>query len=133
MRTKLCAWFGPLADYGQERYLLAKIQPARKVKNNRGAYHYEGRPGTMLSDLYCQPITEPRAHRHAKPLDWVCALLGNCIAVPSVIYDPFGGSGTTLIAAERTGHTAIIVERDSATCDAALSRFEAEGYAIERA
>lgn len=133
MRLKLCAWFGPRAEYAQERYLLAKVQPARRVRNNRGAYHYAGRPGTMLSDVYCQPITEPRAHRHAKPTDWVAAILGNCIARPSVIYDPFAGSGMTILAAERTGHTAICVEREAAECDAMLARFEAAGMDVKQA
>lgn len=133
MRLKFCAWFGPRSEYAQERYLLAKRQPARQVRNNRGAYHYEGRPGTMLSDVYCQPITEPRAHRHAKPLDWVSAIIGNCIARRSTIYDPFGGSGTTLLAAERTGHTAVVVERDATQCDAMLARFESDRLEIRRA
>jgi len=124
MRLKFCAWFGPRCEYSQDRYLLAKKQPARRVKNNRGAYNYKGRPGTILSDVYCQPITEPRAHRHAKPLDWVAAMLGNCIARPSVIYDPFAGSGTSLLAAERTGHTAILVERCPSEVDKMLARFE---------
>ena len=38
--------------------------------------------------------------------------------------DPFGGSGTTLMAAERTGRSARLIEYDPAYCDTILRRFE---------
>ena len=38
--------------------------------------------------------------------------------------DPFGGSGTTLIAAEKTGRSARLIEYDPAYCDTSLRRFE---------
>ena len=40
-----------------------------------------------------------------------------------IVLDPFGGSGTTLIAAENTGRRARLVEFDPAYCDQVLRRF----------
>lgn len=41
-----------------------------------------------------------------------------------LIYDPFGGSGTTLIAAEKTERTCYMVELDPRYCDVILKRWE---------
>jgi DNA modification methylase len=43
----------------------------------------------------------------------------------ALVLDPFGGFGTTLIAAERTGRTARLIEFDPLCCDVILRRFEA--------
>lgn len=42
----------------------------------------------------------------------------------NVILDPFAGSGTALIAAERLGRKAFLVERDPRFCDVAIRRWE---------
>ena len=41
-----------------------------------------------------------------------------------IVLDGFGGSGTTLIAAERTGRVARLVELDPLYCDVICRRFE---------
>lgn len=41
-----------------------------------------------------------------------------------LVYDPFVGSGTTIIAAEITGRRAIGVEKDPTYCDLAVARWE---------
>jgi site-specific DNA-methyltransferase (adenine-specific) len=38
--------------------------------------------------------------------------------------DSFGGSGTTLIACEKTGRTALIMEFDPKYCDVIIKRWE---------
>lgn len=40
-----------------------------------------------------------------------------------VVFDPFGGSGTTLLAAEREGRTALLMEIEPSYCDIAIERF----------
>ena len=39
--------------------------------------------------------------------------------------DPLGGSGTTLIAAQKSGRRARLIEYDPAYCDVILRRYEA--------
>jgi DNA modification methylase len=41
-----------------------------------------------------------------------------------LILDPFGGCGTTLIAAERTGRRARLIERDPILVDLTIERWQ---------
>ena len=43
-----------------------------------------------------------------------------------IVLDVFGGSGSTLIAAEKTGRRARLVELDPIYCDRILARWEAQ-------
>jgi DNA modification methylase len=50
------------------------------------------------------------------------------------VYDPFAGTGTTLIAAERQGRTAYLLEIDPGYCDVIVTRWErATGAKAQRA
>ena len=42
----------------------------------------------------------------------------------AMVFDPFGGSGTTLMAAEKAGRTAFLIERMPAYCDQIINRWE---------
>ena len=42
----------------------------------------------------------------------------------AVVFEPFGGSGTTLIAAEKAGRNALVVERMASYCDQTIKRWE---------
>ncbi|WP_299541313.1 DNA methyltransferase [Phenylobacterium sp.] len=44
----------------------------------------------------------------------------------AIVFDPFLGSGTTIIAAERTGRRGYGLEFDTAYVDVILRRYEAE-------
>ena len=41
-----------------------------------------------------------------------------------IVFDVFGGSGSTLIAAEKTGRRAFLCELDPLYCDVILARWE---------
>ena len=47
----------------------------------------------------------------------------DCSHRSGIVLDPFGGSGTTLIAAERTGRRARLIELDPYYVDAAVNRW----------
>ena len=63
-------------------------------------------------------------HPTAKPVAMVSDAIRDCSKRGEIVLDPFGGSATTLIAAEKTGRLARLIEFDPAYCDSALRRFE---------
>jgi DNA modification methylase len=42
------------------------------------------------------------------------------------VLDPFGGSGTTIIACERTGRQARLIELDPSYCDVIVKRWQSQ-------
>jgi DNA modification methylase len=63
-------------------------------------------------------------HPTVKPVALVAEAIKDCSKRGEVVLDPFGGSGTTLIAAEKTGRLARLIEFDPTYCDTILRRFE---------
>jgi DNA modification methylase len=63
-------------------------------------------------------------HPTVKPVALVADAIKDCSSRGGTVLDPFGGSGTTLIAAEKTCRLARLVEFDPAYCDQTLRRFE---------
>lgn len=61
-------------------------------------------------------------HPTQKPVELIEQILDNMDFVKTV-YDPFGGSGTTLAAAEKTGHTAYIMEITPGYTDVIVKRY----------
>jgi DNA modification methylase len=73
-------------------------------------------------------VREDRPHASAdhpttKPVALVQRQLVNSSIPGSVVYDPFGGSGSTLLAAERTGRRARLMEIDPVYVDVVRQRF----------
>ncbi|MCA8881289.1 MAG: ParB N-terminal domain-containing protein [Rhodobacteraceae bacterium] len=65
-------------------------------------------------------------HPTVKPVALIGDALRDCSRRGNTVLDPFGGSGSTLIAAERSGRKAQLVEIDPLYCDTILRRFESE-------
>jgi DNA modification methylase len=63
-------------------------------------------------------------HPTVKPVALVAEAIKDCSRRGEIVLDPFGGSGTTLIATEKTGRLARLIEFDPAYCDTILRRFE---------
>jgi DNA modification methylase len=58
-----------------------------------------------------------------KPVGLVADAILDCSKRGGMVLDCFGGSGTTLIAAEQTGRHACVMELDPAYVDVTLRRF----------
>ena len=68
--------------------------------------------------------SELAAHGTVKPWSMFADAMRDCSHRGGIVLDPFGGSGTTLIAAERTGRRARVIEIDGNYCDVAIRRWE---------
>jgi site-specific DNA-methyltransferase (adenine-specific) len=99
----------------------------------------EGASHTWLSDRTQTTVLEfdkparSADHPTTKPVDLFAYLIGNSCEPGGLVLDPFGGSGTTLIAAEQAGRTAALMELDPRYCDVVVARFESTtGQKAER-
>jgi site-specific DNA-methyltransferase (adenine-specific) len=63
-------------------------------------------------------------HPTMKPVELFRYLIGNSSARGDLVLDTFGGSGTTLIAAEELGRKALVMELDPRYCDVIVKRWQ---------
>lgn len=82
----------------------------KKYKCRSMGYSREGESGS-------------RMHPNQKPLKVIQGIIGDFSKENSSIYDPFLGSGTTLIACERLGRKCRAVEISPAYCAVAIQRW----------
>lgn len=89
-------------------------------RNRTNVWEYPGvtsmRPG-RLEELAMHPTV--------KPVALVADALKDCSNRNGLVLDPFAGSGTILIAAERTGRRARAIEIDPGYVDVAIRRWQA--------
>lgn len=64
-------------------------------------------------------------HPTMKPVELVQRAIENSSKTRDIILDLFGGSGTTMIAAEKTNRTAVLLELDPLYCDVIVRRWQA--------
>lgn len=64
-------------------------------------------------------------HPTMKPIELIEKILKDASRMGDMVLDLFGGSGTTLIACERTGRACRMMELDPRYCDVIVNRWEA--------
>jgi site-specific DNA-methyltransferase (adenine-specific) len=73
-------------------------------------------------------IPRPKAsldHPTGKPVELVLGMLANSTAQSQAVYEPFSGSGTTIIAAEQLGRRCYAMEIDPRYVQVAIERWQA--------
>ena len=73
--------------------------------------------GTARSD-------ELAMHPTVKPVAMIADAIRDCSRRGEIVLDAFGGSGSALIAAEKTGRSARLIEYDPLYCDTIVRRWE---------
>jgi DNA modification methylase len=104
---------------------------------SRGHYHWQHEPcwygvreteGAHWSgDRKHIPAHDDDGHGHGtqKPVDCMRRPIENNSSPGQAIYDPFSGSGTTIIAAEMTGRSCLAIDVAPAYVDVAVLRWQA--------
>ena len=100
---------------------LNNVQLGRFGRNRTNVWEYRGAATPAGGD-------EERAlldlHPTVKPVTLVADALMDCSPRRGIVLDPFSGSGSTIIAAERTGRRARGIELDPRYVDVAIQRWQ---------
>jgi DNA modification methylase len=70
-------------------------------------------------------MAELELHPTVKPVEMIADAIKDCSKRGGIILDPFGGSGSTLIAAAKTGRRARLAELDPVYVDRIIRRWQA--------
>lgn len=100
--------------------------PAPSGRLGRGSDNWHGND----SQVSVFEVARPKAsemHPTMKPVDLVIAMLRNSSAKGDVVYEPFSGSGTTMLACQHIGRICNSIELDPKFVAVALERMSALG------
>jgi DNA modification methylase len=131
----ICVWCKTNAGMGslyrsQHEFILVWLNGTGTHVNNVEL----GRHGRSRSNVWTYPGVntfrrgrndELRMHPTVKPVALVADAIKDCSLRGAIVLDPFLGSGTTLIAAEKTGRKARCLEIEPRYVDVALRRWQA--------
>ena len=132
------------SDLGTAGYDLRSQIVWRKpaIVISRGHYHWQHEPcwyavrdgqsarwggdrtQSTIWDLARKDGSEETIHATQKPIECMARPIRNHGTVGDVIYDPFCGSGTTLVAAEQLGRVCVALELAPAYCDVIVERWQ---------
>jgi DNA modification methylase len=90
----------------------------------QGADHYWCSDRDQGDVWFFDKPTKNDLHPTMKPVALVERAIRNSSKSRDIVLDPFGGSGTTLIAAERTGRRARLIEIDPKYVDVVVQRWQ---------
>lgn len=130
----LCIWnktnagMGSLYRSKHELVLVYKNGKKRHINNvelgKQGRYRTNVWDYAGLNTFRRGRRNELSAHPTVKPISLVADAIKDCSRRGGLILDPFGGSGTTLLAAEQTGRRARLLEIDAAYVDVTIERWQ---------
>ena len=89
-----------------------------------GAAHYWGSDRSQTTVLDFNKPSRNGEHPTMKPVELFQYQLENSTKKNGVVLDLFGGSGTTAIAAQKTGRQARLMELDPRYCDVIVKRWQ---------
>jgi 16S rRNA G966 N2-methylase RsmD len=130
----LCVWrktnagMGSLYRSQHELVFVFKVGTAAHINNVALGRH--GRHRSNVWDYVSQNALNGTSksklalHPTVKPVAMIADAICDCSNRGGVILDPFGGAGTTLIAAERTGRRARVIELDPTFVDIGVERWQ---------
>ena len=130
----LCVWNKSNAGMGtfyrskHELIFVWKNGTAPHINNFELGQHGRSRSNVWdydgVNSLRAGRMEKLAMHPTVKPVALVADAIKDCSARGGTVLDPFAGSGTILIAAERTGRSARALEIDPGYVDVAIRRWQ---------
>jgi DNA modification methylase len=116
--------------YRSQHELITVFKNGTAAHINNIGVGSRGRARSNVLDY--PPVSSPQPVRHglyeptptAKPLALIADLIRDCSRRNGLVLDAFGRTGTTILAAERTGRAARVLEADPRYVDIAVRRWE---------
>lgn len=122
-------WYG---GRSQSTILESDIDELKKLsKKELIELIEEYQKGIPTSVIEYERPKKNKLHPTMKPLGLLGILMQNSSAKGDIVLDLFGGSGSTLMTAERLDRTAYLVELDPVYCDAIVKRYIQEKQSSE--
>jgi DNA modification methylase len=133
--VNLCVWVKPngrLGSFYKSRHELVfvfkngdephknNIQLGRFGRNRTNVWNYS----TTSTVRRKGAPADTDSHPTVKPVPLVSDAILDCTKPQEIVLDPFLGSGTTLLAAERTGRRCFGIELDPLYVDTAIKRWQ---------
>jgi DNA modification methylase len=130
----LCVWVKTNAGMGS--FLRSQHELVLVFKNGTKPHVNNielGKHGRNRSNVWCYPgvntmrpgrLEELAMHPTVKPVALIADAIMDCSRRGDIVLDCFGGSGTTLIAAEKTGRRAYLIEIDPVYVDVTVERYQ---------
>ena len=130
-----CIWKKQSLVLGRSPYQWQHEPVLYGWKKNGKHQWYTGRKETTIWEF-----DKPKKngdHPTMKPIPLLAYPIGNSSMTNAIVLDPFGGSGSTLIACEQLGRICRTVELDEKFCDVIVNRYieqvgSAEGVTVLR-
>jgi DNA modification methylase len=98
---------------------LNNVELGRHGRNRSNVWTYAG-----VNTFHKNRLDDLSVHPTVKPVALIADAIKDCTRRGDLVLDPFLGSGTTLLAAERVGRRAYGLEIDPLYVDAALRRWQ---------
>lgn len=98
-----------------------KHEPILYGWKRKGTHHYYG--GFQVSVIECNKPQNSDMHPTMKPLELIERLIPNNTQDGAIVYEPFAGSGTVIIACENLGRQARVIEIDAGYAATCLERW----------
>ena len=119
--SSMMIWVKPALVLSQSDY-HSRHEPCMYGWNKDGAHSwYSDRKQTTVWEYGKEHI---KGHTTPKPTDMICYALENSSKSGHLVCDLFGGSGSTLIACEKTNRKAYLMELDPKYCDVIINRWQ---------
>ena len=102
---------------------LNNVQLGKFGRNRTNVWDHPG-PASLREEL--------KLHATPKPVSLIAEAIRDCSKRGDIVLDAFSGSGTTIIAAAKTGRRAYVIELDPKFVDVAVRRWEAWSGQVAR-